>query len=183
MDRPAVPPCNPPAGGQASIGGGRDQIASDAAFAGANADRLLDVGHENLAVADAAGLRSLADRVDGALDHVVAEHDLDLHLGQEVDDVFGAAIELGMTLLAAEPLGLRHGDSLQTDFLERFLHLIELERLDDRFDLLHWLRVSDDSAATGRLTPVSARGELQTPCQPGRLWNPPEIWASPCGAA
>ena len=68
---------------------------------------------------------------------VVAEHDLDLHLGQEVDDVFGAAIELGVALLAAEALGLGDGDALQADFLKRFLHFVELERLDDRFDLFH----------------------------------------------
>jgi hypothetical protein len=71
---------------------------------------------------------------------VVGKHDLDLHLGQEVDDVFGAAIELGVALLAAEALGLGHGDALQADLLQRFLHLVELERLDDRFDLFHFQR-------------------------------------------
>ena len=72
-----------------------------------------------------------------AFDRIVAEHDLDLHLGQEVDDVFGAAIEFGMALLAAEALGLGDGDALQADLLEGLLHLVELERLDDRFDLFH----------------------------------------------
>jgi hypothetical protein len=67
---------------------------------------FLDIGDKNLAIADAAGLGRLADRLDGALDHVVGQHDLDLHLGQEVDDIFGAAIELGMALLAAETLRL-----------------------------------------------------------------------------
>ncbi len=42
-----------------------------------------------------------------------------------------------MALLAAEALGLGDGDALQAHFLQRFLHFIELERLDDRFDLLH----------------------------------------------
>ena len=37
-----------------------------AGFAGADADRLVDRRDENLAVADAAGLRGLADRLDGA---------------------------------------------------------------------------------------------------------------------
>ena len=136
------------------------------AFAGADADRLLDVGYEDLAVADAAGLRSLADGLDGALDHVVAEHDLDLHLGQEIDDILGAAIEFGVTLLAAESLGLGHGDALQADFLERFLHLIELERLDDRFDLLHCLRISERQR---RRPPArTSPRRLQTPCQIAR---------------
>jgi hypothetical protein len=35
-----------------------------AGFAGADADDFLDVGHKDLAVADAAGLGRLADRVD-----------------------------------------------------------------------------------------------------------------------
>ena len=36
-------------------------------------------------------------------------HDLDLDLGQEVHGVFGAAIDLGVALLAAEPLDLGDG--------------------------------------------------------------------------
>ena len=73
----------------------------------------------------------------GLLDQVVADHDLDFHLGQEVHDVFGAAIEFGMALLPAKALGFGHGDALQADFLKRFLHLVELEWLDDGFDFLH----------------------------------------------
>ena len=69
-------------------------------------------------------------------DGVVAD-DLDLHLGEEVDDVFGAAIKLGMALLAAESLRLDHGDALQADLVQRFFHLIQFERLDDGLDLLH----------------------------------------------
>src|SRR5439155_10654757 len=85
------------------------------------------------------------DSLDRTLHHLVAEHDLDLHLGEEIDDVFSAAIELGMALLTAETLGLRYRDSLEADFLERFLHLVKLARFDDRFDLLHRLPVSENS--------------------------------------
>ena len=42
---------------------------------------------------------------------VVLDHHLDLHLGQEVDHVFGAAVELGVALLAAEALDLGHGQA------------------------------------------------------------------------
>ena len=62
-------------------------------FSGADADRLFDVGHEDLAVADAPGLGRAADGVDRPLDQIVPDHDLDFHLGQEVHDIFGAAIE------------------------------------------------------------------------------------------
>ena len=64
-------------------------------------------------------------------------HDLDFHLGQEVDDVFRTAIEFGVPLLPAEALGFGDGDALQSDFLKRLFHLVELEWLDDGFDLLH----------------------------------------------
>ncbi len=73
----------------------------------------------------------------GFFDHLVAQHNLDLHLGEKIDDVLGAAIEFGMALLAAEALGLGHRDALQADLLQRLLHLVEFERLDDGLDLLH----------------------------------------------
>jgi hypothetical protein len=66
------------------------------------ASSMLDT--KIFAVADPPGLGGATDRVDRLFDHVVAEHDLDLHLGEKIDDVFGAAIEFGVTLLAPEPL-------------------------------------------------------------------------------
>src|ERR671913_2259956 len=93
-----------------------------------------------------------ADRLDGLFDHLVLDDELELHLGQEVDDIFGAAVELGMALLAAEALGLEHGNTLETDLIEGVLHLIELEGLDDRFDLLHlaWATPHADTGPAGR---------------------------------
>src|ERR1043166_8554466 len=113
------------------LDGGRTRSAS------ANSDGVVNSGNEYLAVADAAGLGRLLDGVDGLVQHLVREHDLDLNLGQEIDDVLGAPIELGVTLLAAEALGLEDGNALQADFLQGFLHLVELEWLDDGLDLLH----------------------------------------------
>src|SRR6516162_2628262 len=113
-----------------------------AALAGADADRLVDRRDKDLAVADPAGVRGLLDRLDRALDQRFLHHDLDLHLRQEVDDIFGSAIELGMSLLATEPLGLGDGDALDADLVERLLHLVELEGLDDRLDLFHRILVS-----------------------------------------
>ena len=42
-----------------------------------------------------------------------------------------------MALLPPEALGLQNGDARHADIMERFLDLVELERLDDRLDLLH----------------------------------------------
>ena len=89
------------------------------------------------AVADPPGLRGATDRLDRFLDHVVAEHNLDLHLGEKIHDVFGAAIKLGMPFLPAKALGFGNGDALQSDFLQCLFHLVELEWLDNGLDLLH----------------------------------------------
>src|SRR3984957_7197360 len=111
-------------------------------------DGFFDRRDKDFAVADAPGLGGATDGLDGFLDHVVAEHDLDLHLGEKIDDVFGAAVKLGVAFLAPEPLGFSHGYSLQTDFLERLLHLIELERFDHGLDFFH--RVSPPGPQGGR---------------------------------
>jgi len=42
-----------------------------------------------------------------------------------------------VALLAAEALDLDHGDPGNADVVKRVLHVVELEGLDDRFDLLH----------------------------------------------
>ena len=55
---------------------------------------------------------------------LVGQNDLDLHLGKKVDDIFGSAIELGMTFLAAETLGFGDGDALQAEGL---LHAAKLD--------------------------------------------------------
>ena len=45
-----------------------------------------------------------------------------------------------MAFLPPEALGLCHGDTLQPDAVQRILHVIQLERLDDRFNLFHLCR-------------------------------------------
>src|ERR1700704_466667 len=126
-----------------------------AALASANSD----------GVADAAGVSRAADRLDRLLDHLVLEDQLDLHLRQEVDHIFGAAIELGVSLLPSEALGFQDGNSLQSDLIEGVLHLIELEGLDDRFDLLHLLETPPraDAGAAGRGQPVWTKGAVSVP--------------------
>ncbi len=80
-----------------------------AGFAGADADGLFDGRDENLAVADLVGAGGGDDRLDRGVHHVVGEDDLDLHFGQEVHDIFGAAIEFRMALLAAEAFDFGYG--------------------------------------------------------------------------
>src|SRR5712691_5786868 len=97
------------------------------ALAGPDAYGALDRVHEDLAVADVPGLRRGRD------------HDLDHHLGQEVHGVLTAAVQLGVAFLAAEAADLGDGHADDPDPRERLLHVVELERLDDRFDFFHGL--------------------------------------------
>src|SRR5690606_31940348 len=107
---------------------GLERIGVD--LAGADADDLLERDHEHLAVADLAGAGRAGDRLDRGVEDLVRHRRLDLELGQEVDDVFGAAVQLGVTLLAAEALDLGDGQPRHAGLAERFAHLVELERAD-----------------------------------------------------
>ena len=109
----------------------------NAGLAGADADNLFDIGDEDFSVADAPGLRRLADRIDDGLRVLVGQYDLDFDLRQEIDDLFSSAVEFRVALLTAETLGFRDRDTLQANFLKGFLHFVQLERLNDRFDLFH----------------------------------------------
>jgi hypothetical protein len=64
-----------------------------------------------------------------------------------------------MALLATETLGLEHGNALETDLVEGVLHLIELEGLDDRFDLLHlaWATPNADIGPADRGSPFESK--------------------------
>ena len=68
---------------------------------------------------------------------IALDRGFDLHFRQEVDDVFRAAIELRVALLAAETLDLGDGDALHADPRQGLADLVELERLDDGGDKLH----------------------------------------------
>jgi len=101
------------------------------------AHHLLDAGDEDLPVADLAGLGGLDDGFDRSVEVGILHDHLDLDLRQEVDHVLGAAIQLGVALLAAEALHLGDGEPGHSDLGQGFAHLFELERLDDGSDLLH----------------------------------------------
>ena len=58
-------------------------------------------------------------------------------LGTKSIGVLGAAVHLGVTTLATEALHVGDGEALDTEVLERVLHVVELERLDDADDELH----------------------------------------------
>src|SRR6266404_1105603 len=108
-----------------------------AGLAGADAHHLFHRGHEYFAIADLACAGRFDHSLDRPLDKRVADDHFDLHLGQKIDDVLGAAVELGVPFLASESLHFGDGQPGDSDLGKRFSPLVELERLDDCFDLLH----------------------------------------------
>src|SRR6201991_3029697 len=106
-------------------------------FAGADAPGVIDRGDENLAVADLAGARGRGDDLHRLVGEVRRHRDFDPQLGQEIHDIFGAAVDFGMALLAAVTLDLRHRHAVDPDRGERLAHLVELERFDDGDDEFH----------------------------------------------
>src|SRR5699024_9714199 len=68
---------------------------------------------------------------------LVRNHDLELDLGQEIDRILGAAVKLGVSLLAAEALDFGHGGSVHTGFRERLAYIVETKGLDDGGDHFH----------------------------------------------
>src|SRR5258708_8599906 len=97
----------------------------DAGLASADTDRLFNSCDEDLAVADLAGTRRLADGFDGTLDHGIVDHDLDLDLGQEAHRVLRAAIDLGLAFLPAEAFHLAHGQALYAERRQGVPHLVQ----------------------------------------------------------
>ncbi|CAM2140169.1 protein of unknown function [Pararobbsia alpina] len=108
-----------------------------AGLAGANANDLFDRRDEDLAVTDLARTCCTFERFDRLLDDVVGHSGFDLHLGQKIDHVFRAAIELGMALLTAKALDLGHRDARDPDARQGLARLIELEGLDDCCNQFH----------------------------------------------
>ena len=101
---------------------------------------------------------------------------LQLDLGHELDDVFGAPVELGMALLTAESLDLGNRHALDAELREGGSDLVQLERLDDCGDEFHLISPGHESAAgpgaRGAGAPARAQAighathwSVQTACQ------------------
>src|SRR2546422_8552588 len=99
-------------------------------FAGADPNRGFDRKDEDVAVTDVAGLRRAGHHVGHLVGQVIGDHDLDLDLRQEVHRVLAAAVQFGVALLAAKSTDLGYRHAHDADAGERFLDVVELERLD-----------------------------------------------------
>src|SRR5262245_11495884 len=106
-------------------------------LAGPDADHLVDRRDEDLSVADAARACAGDDGLHRLRHALVGDEHGDLHLGEEVDHVLRATVQLGVAPLASEALHLVHRHPLRPDLRQAVLDLIDLERLHDRIDPLH----------------------------------------------
>src|SRR5262249_14879931 len=98
-----------PWGRARTAGAGRASVASRGwapfsqrgliALAGPDADRGLDRCHEDLSVADVAGLRGGRHDLGDLVDELVGHDHLDLDLREEIDRVLAAAVQLCVALL------------------------------------------------------------------------------------
>src|SRR5439155_3252711 len=108
-----------------------------AALSGPYPDQPVDRHHPHLAVADLAGARRLGDRIQHLVRVEVVDQHLDPHLRHQVHRVLRAPIDLGVALLPAVAADLAHRQAEHAERLERRLHVVQLERLDDRGHELH----------------------------------------------
>jgi hypothetical protein len=68
---------------------------------------------------------------------VVIAHDLDLDFRNHVRGIFGAPVNFGLPLLAAEALHLGHRHASDAERGECLADIVKLERLDDSHDKFH----------------------------------------------
>src|SRR5690606_15792914 len=132
-------------------------------LAGADADDGVDGHGPDLAVADLVGAGGLDDHVDDVVGVLGVDEDLDPQLGHQVDLVLGAAVDLGVALLAAVAAGLADGHALDPEGLQGLLDLVQLERLDDGRDELHPLRLHLLARAFGLRRVARGRGGDRRP--------------------
>src|SRR5262249_8066403 len=103
----------------------------------ADADRLVDRRDEDFAIADLARLGGLHNGTDGGLHAGIRQDEFDFDLGQEIDGILAAAIDLRMALLAAKAFDFSDGHAFDTNVSEGILDLFEFEGFDDGFNFLH----------------------------------------------
>src|SRR5438067_8202293 len=132
---------------------------------------MVEVDDEDLAVADLAGLGSGCDGVDGLVDLIGGNSDLDLDLGQETHGIFGAAIDFRVALLAAIPLDFRHRETVNANGGQGVTDFFELEWLDDRHNNFHgsYPRLGPVQTDRAFSTEVHHAEMFTTRAQPGPL--------------
>ena len=108
-----------------------------ASLASADSPYLIEIGHEDLAVADLSGFCAFDDRLDRAFNEFIAHSDFNLRFWQKIDDVFGAAIQFSMPALPAETFDLADRHTLNSYLAQSVTDIIEAKRFNYGGDKLH----------------------------------------------
>ncbi len=103
-------------------------------FAGADANGVLYGGDKDLAVTNLAGAGGGHDSGDDPVDVSGGNGGFNLDLWQEVYGVFGATVDLGVTLLAAVTFDFGDGHALNAKVGQGLPDLLQLEGFDDGCD-------------------------------------------------
>src|ERR1700681_3290856 len=100
-------------------------------------NRIIDLGEENLTIANLAGGGRLDHCLNRPLNEIVGENHLDFDFRYQVDAVLSDAIVLCMTLLASMATHLRNRHTFSTPFRQRLFNCVELIGLNDCFKFCH----------------------------------------------
>src|SRR6266550_8135547 len=76
-----------------------------------NADRFVDLGQENLAIANLAGACGIHNRIYGSFHHVISQYHFQLDFGNQIHGVLSSTIKLGMSFLPPMTSSFEHGHS------------------------------------------------------------------------
>ena len=146
------------ASGAEPVNAGLERVGSH--LAGAHAHDPFEVEHEDLAIANTAGPRRLADGLDHLVGKPIVDGNFQLHLRHILHGVFGPAVNLGLPLLPAEAARFGHRQPLHADGAERLAHRVEAMRLDDCNDVFHALalRLRSSTRIWALIKKLSPRG-------------------------
>jgi hypothetical protein len=106
-------------------------------FTGSDTDCFFHFGHKDFAVADFSGLGFFQNRLDSALRAIVGDHDLEFNLWKKIHRVFGAAVNLAVSLLPAKSFYLAQSHSFDACRDQSFSYRLGFERLNNGFDFFH----------------------------------------------
>jgi len=106
-------------------------------FASTDSHRPLDWNDEDLAVADSSCLRCGGERIDGLIDLIGWQDNLDFEFRNEVYGILGAPVDFRVAFLPAATSNFGYCHALQAKLGEGSSRVIQLEWLDDGHHQLH----------------------------------------------
>jgi hypothetical protein len=114
----------------------------------ANPDGIVHSCEKNFSVTNFSRACGVNDSLHRFFYQLVGENHFDLDFGDQVHGVFAAAINLGVTFLAAMTADFKDGHAFDADFVECVFHSVKFGGLNYRFYFSH-IRSSRKKSAAG----------------------------------